>query len=216
MAESLLALVVPVYDAADAIWPFVEKTREALTGVDYRLVFVDDGSSEPTPHVLYLARRHFPEVEAVSLKRRSGLAAVLFAGASSAEAEWLALLGIEDDPAKVLTLFKALYALQEEKTRLVLGWRPDWKRKLFGRPGRLLLIDRELLLRLPRIESLPLFLPELVALEGFRTAVVPLETAISLKERWPRVPVALGDLFGVRWLRRRWLPASRIEPRREG
>ncbi len=108
-----------------------------------------------------------------------------------------------------MTLFKALYAGGRD-IRLVLGWRPSWKRKLLGRPGRLNLIDRKLFLSLPRIETLPLLLPELVALEGFETAVVPIETTIYLREKWPPVPVNMGDLLTLRWLRRRWLPLSRL------
>ncbi len=92
--QPLLSLVVPLYDSADQIWPFIEAVRQALEGVEYELIFVDDASADLTQNVLHLAKRQFPEVLALHHRERTGLAASLLTGAQIARAEWLATLGV--------------------------------------------------------------------------------------------------------------------------
>ena len=46
--EYRLTIVVPVYNEEDNVIPLCEKEYEALEGIDYELILVDDGSSDKT------------------------------------------------------------------------------------------------------------------------------------------------------------------------
>src|SRR5215210_608242 len=66
--KALLALVIPTRNEADNVPVLVRELRKSLSGVDYRLVFVDDSTDE-TPEVI---RELGEEDERVTLIHRRG------------------------------------------------------------------------------------------------------------------------------------------------
>ena len=43
-----LSVVIPVYNEEENIKPLIEKLNSALQGIEYELIFVDDGSADNT------------------------------------------------------------------------------------------------------------------------------------------------------------------------
>ncbi|HEX8416527.1 MAG TPA: glycosyltransferase family 2 protein [Methylobacterium sp.] len=84
----LLSLVVPVYNEAASIEPFLARAlaaveaacRQVGPGAGFEILFVDDGSSDATPAVLLAARTRIPQIEIVGLSRNFGKEAALAAG----------------------------------------------------------------------------------------------------------------------------------------
>src|SRR5262249_54074778 len=57
MPGSELSIVVPTYNEAGNILPFVDRVAAAMNGVDWELVFVDDNSPDGTAAVVHKLSR---------------------------------------------------------------------------------------------------------------------------------------------------------------
>lgn len=66
--KRLLALVVPTYNEADNVPLLVREVREALSGIDYQVVFVDD-STDGTPEVIRSLREDDPRITLIHRER---------------------------------------------------------------------------------------------------------------------------------------------------
>jgi dolichol-phosphate mannosyltransferase len=81
-SDALLSFVVPVLDEEGCIAEFVRRARAAATAarVRYEILFVDDGSTDGTPHEIETFRSRDPGVKAIRLTRSFGHQAALVAG----------------------------------------------------------------------------------------------------------------------------------------
>lgn len=105
MSVPLLSVVVPMYEEESVLPLFAERLRPVLDalGVTYEVVAVDDGSQDATPVLLQKARREWPELRIVRLRRNSGHQAALSAGLARATGEWVATLDADlQDPPELL------------------------------------------------------------------------------------------------------------------
>ncbi|WP_082494421.1 MULTISPECIES: glycosyltransferase family 2 protein [unclassified Methylobacterium] len=109
----LISLVVPVYNEAASVGPFLARAEPALAaacrlvgpGTGAEILFVDDGSSDATPAVLLAARSREdgPRIEIVSLSRNFGKEAALAAGLRHAAGRAVIPIDIDlQDPPEVI------------------------------------------------------------------------------------------------------------------
>lgn len=125
-SRPVLSVVVPMYNEADVLPLFVERTRAVLDGLGeaYELVAVDDGSQDQTPVLLQAARRTWPELRVVRLRANSGHQAAISAGLAASRGEWVVTLDADlQDPPE--TIPQMLTAARAEGVDVVYGVRTD-------------------------------------------------------------------------------------------
>jgi glycosyltransferase involved in cell wall biosynthesis len=121
-----VSIVVPVYDEAGAIEPFVAAVSAAVEGVDadFEVVFVDDGSTdETTDEVRTVSRRSSVPVRLVALSRNFGKEAALTAGIDAARGDAVIPMDVDlQDPPELIPQFIGKW---REGYKVVYGRRMD-------------------------------------------------------------------------------------------
>ncbi|SFM16917.1 glycosyltransferase family 2 protein [Methylobacterium pseudosasicola] len=110
-APILLSLVVPVFNEATAIEPFLVRAGAAIEaacrrvgpGTLYEIVFVDDGSTDATLRVLSAARQRNTAIDIVGLSRNFGKDAALAAGLRHARGHAVIPIDVDlQDPPEII------------------------------------------------------------------------------------------------------------------
>ncbi len=122
-----LSIIVPMYDEADNVAPFVARTEEALAGYPHpwELILVDDGSTDATAAEMQRARaRYGPHVRPLELMRNFKQTAAMQAGVDAARGDVIVTLDgdLQNDPADIPRLVARLLV---EDLDCVAGWRQD-------------------------------------------------------------------------------------------
>src|SRR5690242_18292403 len=101
----VLSVVVPMYNEEDVLPLLMNRLRPVLDGIGepYEVVAVDDGSTDTTAAQLIGARRLWPQLRIVRLRRNSGHQAALTAGLHRARGAYVASLDadLQDPPEKI-------------------------------------------------------------------------------------------------------------------
>lgn len=109
--EPMLSLVVPVLNEADAIREFVRSVDAAIEAAwngasdtpDLEIIFVDDGSSDPTATVVRALRKNDARIKLISLSRNFGKEAALSAGLHAASGDAAIPMDVDlQDPPEML------------------------------------------------------------------------------------------------------------------
>ena len=103
---ALLSVVAPVYQEEATIDRFCGAVGEALAGLPYELVLVDDGSSDGTPSRLEQLAAQDPRIKTVLLSRNFGHQAAITAGLDHASGNVAVTLDsdLQDPPSLIPTL----------------------------------------------------------------------------------------------------------------
>ena len=108
-----LSLVVPCYNESDNVLPFQDAAIAAFEGCgyDYEIIFVDDGSADPTLH--NLKKIHSAQrcpVKVISFSRNFGKEAALYAGLEQADGEYICFIDadLQQRPETVRDMVKIL------------------------------------------------------------------------------------------------------------
>ena len=129
-----VSVVVPVYEEAESVLPLVERLEKALSGREFEVVLVDDGSGQATAKALSEAEERFGFVRVVRLMRHRGKGAALLAGYATSSYPIIVTLDadLQNPPEEVGKLLEAL----ERGADVVVGWRKvredKWGRRLQG------------------------------------------------------------------------------------
>ena len=124
--ETVLSVVVPMYDEQAAVGAFVARLRPVLDdlGVTYEVVAVDDGSGDDTAALLFDHGRTWPQLRVVRLRRNSGHQAALTAGLHRARGAWVVSIDADlQDPPE--TIAEMLRVARAEGVDVVYGVRGD-------------------------------------------------------------------------------------------
>jgi len=126
-----LSIVVPVYNEAANIRPLVEAVREALPGMDWELVLVDDGSSDDTRDRIALEAATDDRIRLIALARNFGQTAAMQAGFDYARGRVVVSMDgdLQNDPTDIPSLLAKL----DEGFDLVVGYRVNRQDKLVSR-----------------------------------------------------------------------------------
>ncbi len=231
----VLSVVVPVCNEAENVEPLVREIDAALRGIEYEMLFVDDGSTDETAAILKRLKTELPALRVLRHSFRSGQSAAVASGVRAARAPWIATLDGDgqNDPADIPKLIAAREDSANRGVQLFMGNRKASRkdtafRKLQssiangvrssllgdGTPDTgcgIKLFSREVFMDVPRFDHMHRFLPALFQRQGARVISVP----VSHRERTRgtskygmlnRLWVGIVDIGGVMWLRRRYKP----------
>ena len=125
--KSLLSVVVPVYNESAVIQAFYERASQALgalPGIDYELVFVDDGSKDDSYQQLTTIAASDSRVSVIRLSRNFGHQVAITAGLDLAGGDCLAVIDADlQDPPEVIgdmvaqwrAGFDVVYGVREDR-----------------------------------------------------------------------------------------------------
>jgi glycosyltransferase involved in cell wall biosynthesis len=119
-----ISLVIPVYNEVESVPQLHRAIAEALAGLDYEVVYVDDGSSDGSVEVLEELVRGDPSTSRlVVLRRNFGQTAAMAAGIDNSLGEVIITLDadMQNDPADIPLLIRKI----DEGYDVVSGWRVD-------------------------------------------------------------------------------------------
>lgn len=194
MTQPRLSVVVTVYNEEENIRPLVERVSAALEGIDYELVYVDDGSKDGTLRELY-ALDH-PRLVVVEFRKNYGQSLALMAGIDQARGQYIATMDgdLQNDPSDIPHM---LQLAEEGNWDMVAGERlnrrdgfllrkiPSWiANYIIRNTAGVHLRDYGCALKVLRADlakelgiygELHRFIPVLVSLEGGRITQVPVK-----------------------------------------
>jgi dolichol-phosphate mannosyltransferase len=226
-----LSVVIPLKNEAGNIVPLFEEIRATLEGIDYEVLFIDDGSQDDTAaEVLALAGIR-PQLRLLRHDVSYGQSAAIRTGVRAARGVWIATLDGDgqNDPADIPDLWRIGRSNSLSERVLIAGyrekrqdaWLKRWASRIANATRRRLLGDdtpdtgcglklfsRSLFLELPYFDHMHRFLPALVLREGGNVVSVrvnhrPRRSGVSKYGVLDRLGVGIIDLFGVMWLQRR-------------
>ena len=103
--ETLISVVLPVYNEAEVLPELVEQIAAAMAevGVDFELLFVDDGSRDDSPQVLDRLAEHNGRVRVLHFSRNFGQQAAVQAGMAHAKGDAVVLMDsdMQDAPQAI-------------------------------------------------------------------------------------------------------------------
>ncbi len=227
-----LSVVLPVYNEEENLIPLYAELGEVLdgSGLDYEIVFVDDGSRDRSAEVIRGLRETSSRVRLIRFKENAGETAALDAGFKASRGRWVVSMDadLQNDPRDILHLLSLL-----DRWDVVTGWRArrgegdSIVRRVSSRVAngiRNAVTDesiqdsgctfrafrRECLRDLVLYRGFHRFIPQLLRMRGYRVIEVPVthrprRFGQSKYGILNRAFVALADLLVVRWMKDRLL-----------
>ena len=191
----LLSVVVPVFNEAQTLRLLLPRLRQALGGMNWEVIFVNDGSTDETFELLRLAALNDPRVKALSFSRNFGHQAAVTAGLDFAEGDAVVVMDADlQDPPELLPrmvqLFQQGYDVvsPQRTSRHGETWFKRSSAALFYRfmarladrrltpaVGDFRLFSRRAVLALRSLREQHRFMRGLVAWLGLREAILPFE-----------------------------------------
>ena len=220
-----VSVVVPLYNEEENVPLLQAELTRTLDGLDYEIVFVDDGSTDRTADRIEPG----PRIRVLRFERNAGQSAALYAGLKSTRGATAVLIDgdLQNDPADIPKLLSEI----ERGADLVCGYRAQRKdtfvkrvtsrvanfvRSRFTKDGvrdtgcTLKAMRRECISALIPFKGMHRFIPALVKGAGYRLVEIPVnhrprkfgQSKYGLGNRALRATI---DMFGVRWLLSRQL-----------
>lgn len=224
-ASPAVSVVVPLFNEEENVPILQSELATALAGLDYEIIFVDDGSSDRTVERIAPG----PQIRVLRFEKNAGQSAAMYAGLRSAQGETAVLIDgdLQNDPADIPRLLAEI----ERGADLVCGYRAQRKdtlvkritsrvanfvRSRFTKDGvrdtgcTLKAMRRECISALVPFKGMHRFIPALVKGAGYRLVEIPVnhrprkfgQSKYGLGNRAIRATI---DMFGVRWLLSRQL-----------
>jgi dolichol-phosphate mannosyltransferase len=215
-----VSVVVPLFNEEENVPILQAELTSALAGLDYEIIFIDDGSRDGTVSRITPDSR----VRVLQFERNAGQSAAMYAGLQATHGAVAVLIDgdLQNDPADI----PRLLAEVERGADLVCGYRAQRKdtvvkritsrvanfvRSRFTKDGvrdtgcTLKAMKRECIAALVPFKGMHRFIPALVKGAGYRLVEIPVnhrprkfgQSKYGLGNRAWR---ATMDMFGVRWL----------------
>lgn len=221
---------MPVYNERDNL-PILHReitATLAAAGIDYEIVFVNDGSKDGSDAVLRDLKRADPHVRVLTFVHNAGQSAAMDAGFKGARGDVVVTLDadLQNDPADIPRLLEALSGW-DAAVGVRLDRRDNLVRRVSSRVANyvrnrlsdetitdtgcsLKAFRRTALQRLVLYDGMHRFLPTLLRMEGFRVREVPVghrprRHGDSKYGIGNRLVPSFMDLLAVRWMKRRKL-----------
>ncbi len=220
MSSPDVSVVVPVFNEQENIPILQSELRAALTGLDYEIIFVDDGSIDRTAERIEAA----PNIRVIRFEKNAGQSAAIYAGVHAARGATVVLIDgdLQNDPGDIPRLLAEIargadlvcgYRAQRRDTRVkrLTSWIANAVRSRFTKDGvrdtgcTLKAMRRECVGALVPFKGMHRFIPALVKGAGYQLVEIPVnhrprrfgQSKYGLGNRAVRATL---DMFGVRWL----------------
>jgi dolichol-phosphate mannosyltransferase len=214
------SVVVPLYNEEANLPILQEELRVALSGLDYEIVFVDDGSVDRTPERIEAA----PNIRLIRFEKNSGQSAAIYAGLDAARGATVVVIDgdLQNDPADIPRLLAEItngadlvcgYRLKRQDTvvKRLTSRIANTVRSRYTKDGvrdtgcTLKAMRRECVSALFPFKGMHRFIPALVKAAGYHLVEIPVnhrprrfgQSKYGLRNRALRATI---DMFGVRWL----------------
>ncbi len=229
----MLTVMIPFHNEAGNVLPLLEEIHEALEGIAFEVICINDASTDATADELSEAGSVWPDtVNRLTLVARRGKSAALRVGLTAVRGHWIQLLDGDgqNDPADARRIWDELIATNPPpRLGLVAGRRTSRKDGAFKwlqsriangvrafalRDGStdtgcgFKLIRTDVFRELPYFEAMHRFLPALVRRTGWDVVERPVADRPRRHGRSKygfidRLAAGLFDLLGMIWLVRR-------------
>ncbi len=234
----IVSIIAPVLDEIAAAPDLAREIDRAFAGEAVEILFIDDASGDGTAEALAALAREIPRLRVLRHARNAGQSRAIRTGALAARGDILLTIDGDgqNDPADGPALVAALRTgpsslgmVAGERTRRQDRAAKRLASRLANAIRRRLLADgaadtgcglkairRDAFLRLPYFDHMHRYLPALMLREGYAVAFRPVGHRPRLAGRSKydnlgRLRVAVGDLAGVLWLRRRARSPGRVD-----
>lgn len=231
-SDIFLSLVIPAYNEQENIPVLLQRVEASLNqlGKPYEVILIDDGSTDQTPQMLADAMTRLPWLRVLRMRKNAGQSAAFEAGFEAARGQIIATIDadLQNDPEEIPRLVPLL---NEQQVDMITGWRKDrqdtnfrkWQSRQANRIRNWItqetVNDSASSLKLYRaqaIKGIKLFrgahryFPTLVKMRGGTVY----ETPVKHSQRHAgtakygfgnRAFVGIADLFGVRWMKKRYI-----------
>jgi glycosyltransferase involved in cell wall biosynthesis len=222
-----LSIIIPVFNEENNLSLLYSELTEVIKKLNltYEIIFVDDGSTDNSFHILSAIHGNDNAVKVIQFRRNFGQSAAFAAGFDSAQGDFILTLDADgqNDPNDIPKLLSTMW---EGDYDFVTGWRINRKESfvrrilskianfIINRSTQLMIHDRGCSLKLFKREivknirlygQLHRFLPELASSFGVKMAEVAVNdrTRISGKSKYgsiTRTPRVVLDLITVTYL----------------
>ena len=233
-----LSLVIPCYNEQENVDALLTRVDSALQPLNrpFEVILIDDGSTDDTPRLLAEGMKKFPWLRVLRMAKNGGQSAAFEAGFAAARGEVIATIDadLQNDPEEIPRLVPML---DEHQVDMITGWRKDrqdtnfrrWQSRQANRIRNWVteetVNDSASSLKVYRahaVKGLKLFrgahryFPTLVKMRGYTVYETPVKHsprhAGTAKYGFGnRAFVGLVDIFGVRWMKRRYLSYQATE-----
>jgi dolichol-phosphate mannosyltransferase len=215
-----VSVVVPLYNEEQSVAMLQRELADALAGLDYEIIFVDDGSQDETAARIAANQR----TRVLHFGKNAGQSAAIFAGLQAVRSEVAVLIDgdLQNDPADIPRLLAEIsrgadlvcgYRTRRKDTLLkrITSRVANFVRSRFTRDGvrdtgcTLKAMRRDCIRALVPFKGMHRFIPALVKGAGYRLVEIPVnhrprrfgQSKYGLGNRALRATI---DMFGVRWL----------------
>ena len=189
---NMFHLIVPVYNEQDTINLFLSNTKKVLAEREYKIVFVNDGSTDNTYQIIKHNQKTDNRIILIDLSRNFGKEAAIMAGLKYTTADASIIIDVDlQDPIEIIPeMLERWY----EGFDVVLGKRIDRKSDTFSKRlsaklfykiynylssrqipenvGDFRLLDRKVISTIASLNENNLFLKGLLSWVGYTTAEV--------------------------------------------
>ncbi len=112
ITDSLLSIVVPLYNEEENAVLLTQKIHESLMGYNYQIIYIDDFSTDNTRKVI--KEMNDDRVHLIELKKNYGQSLALAAGIDYAEGEYIITMDgdLQNDPSDIPQMLE--YVINEE------------------------------------------------------------------------------------------------------
>jgi dolichol-phosphate mannosyltransferase len=215
-----ISVVVPLFNEEESILILQTELRTALSGLDYEILFVDDGSVDRTPERIEAAQN----IRLIRFEKNAGQSAAIYAGLAATRGATVVIIDgdLQNDPADVPRLLAEItngadlvcgYRIKRQDTMMkrLTSRIANTVRSRYTKDGvrdtgcTLKAMRRECVSALFPFTGMHRFIPALVKAAGYRLVEIPVN---HRPRRFGRSKYGLGnralratiDMFGVRWL----------------
>ncbi len=215
-----VSVVVPLFNEEENMPILQTEMHAALRGLDYEIIFVDDGSVDRTAERIKPA----PNVRTIRFEKNAGQSAAIYAGLMAVRGATAVVIDgdLQNDPADIPRLLAEIargadlvcgYRVKRQDTlvKRLTSRIANIVRSRYTKDGvrdtgcTLKAMRRECLSALVPFKGMHRFIPALVKAAGYRLVEIPVnhrprrfgQSKYSLGNRALRATV---DMFGVRWL----------------
>ncbi|HEU0275463.1 MAG TPA: glycosyltransferase family 2 protein [Candidatus Udaeobacter sp.] len=215
-----VSVVVPLYNEEGNLPILQEELKTALNGLDYEIIFVDDGSVDGTAERIETASN----IRLIRFEKNAGQSAAIYAGLTAARGATAVIIDgdLQNDPADIPRLLAEIQGGADLACGYRLNRRDTLVKRLTSRIANsvrsrytkdgvrdtgctLKAMRRDCVNALFPFKGMHRFIPALVKAAGYRLVEVPVnhrsrrfgQSKYGLGNRALRATI---DMFGVRWL----------------